>query len=117
MSPRLRVSADPAQLSQVFLNLISNAIKFSRRGGRIWIEAEAQGDLIRVAVRDAGPGIAPEDQAKIFERFNNRDARAGGTGLGLSICRQILEAHGGRIWVESERNKGASLIFTLARAK
>ncbi len=116
----LRVSADRTMLAQVLQNLLSNAIKFSPVGERIMILAEACGDDALVAVVDRGPGIAPEHLPRIFERFNRASkdgpARAEGTGLGLSIVKQIVEAHRGRIWVESARGQGTRFRFTLPRA-
>jgi two-component system, OmpR family, phosphate regulon sensor histidine kinase PhoR len=109
------VKADPDRIEQVLVNLIHNAIKFTAPGGEIVIDARPQGDFVAFTVRDTGSGIPPEALTRIFERFYKADrARAGGgTGLGLSIARHIIEAHGGRIWAESEVGKGSTFYFTL----
>ncbi len=105
---------DERRLAQVLLNLVGNAIKFTERG-EVRIAAGAAGDAFVVAVSDTGPGIAPADQQRIFEEFQQADSsstrRKGGTGLGLSIARRIVELHGGRLWVESALGRGAT--FTL----
>ena len=107
---------DGRRLSQVLLNLVGNAIKFTDKG-EVAIRASAANGAFTVAVCDTGPGIAPADQAKIFEEFQQADSsitrKKGGTGLGLSIAKRIIEMHGGRIWVESEPGKGSTFYFTL----
>jgi GAF domain-containing protein len=107
---------DGRRLSQVLLNLVGNAIKFTDKG-EVAIRASATNGAFTVAVCDTGPGIAPNDQAKIFEEFQQADSsitrKKGGTGLGLSIAKRIIEMHGGRIWVESEPGKGSTFYFTL----
>jgi PAS domain S-box-containing protein len=105
---------DSDQILRVLSNLLSNAIKFSPKGAVIELAAERQGDEVRVAVRDHGYGIDPEDLAHVFERY--WQARSGdrrGAGLGLPIARAIVEAHGGRIWAESRRGEGSIFVFTL----
>jgi GAF domain-containing protein len=107
---------DGRRLSQVLLNLVGNAIKFTDKG-EVAIRASATNGAFTVAVCDTGPGIAADDQAKIFEEFQQADSsitrKKGGTGLGLSIAKRIIEMHGGRIWVESEPGKGSTFYFTL----
>jgi len=107
---------DGRRLSQVLLNLVGNAIKFTDKG-EVAIRASAANGAFTVAVCDTGPGIAPADQVKIFEEFQQADSsitrKKGGTGLGLSIAKRIIEMHGGRIWVESEAGKGSTFYFTL----
>jgi signal transduction histidine kinase len=107
---------DERRLSQVLLNLVGNAIKFTDRG-EVKIDASAANGTFTVAVRDTGPGIAPADQAKIFEEFQQADnsstRQKGGTGLGLAIAKRIIEMHGGRIWVESTPGQGSTFSFTL----
>ena len=108
------VAADSARLLQVLSNLVGNAIKFTPPGGRVWIEVEPMGDEVRVAVSDTGPGIPAEQLPHIFGQFwqgNRTDRR--GIGLGLAIAKGIVEAHGGRIWVESQVGEGSRFIFTL----
>lgn len=109
------VRVDREKIEQVLVNLIQNAIKFTPRGGEITVSARAKADDIVFSVSDTGIGIAGEDMERIFERFYKVDkARTGGgTGLGLSIAKQIVEAHGGRIWVESSEGKGSTFYFTI----
>jgi PAS domain S-box-containing protein len=112
--PTVKVVAD--RIRQVFTNLISNALKFTAEGGRIWIDSRVEGGEIVVSVNDTGIGIARESRETIFEKFHQlgtAEVREGGTGLGLTICRQIIENHGGRIWVESELGEGSHFFFTL----
>src|SRR6266508_4661771 len=101
----------PTRLSQVLLNLVGNAIKFTDVG-EVRIEARQEAGEFVVSVTDSGPGIAPENQAAIFEEFQQADTSStrekGGTGLGLSIAKRIVEMHGGRIWVESEVGRGST---------
>jgi GAF domain-containing protein len=107
---------DGRRLSQVLLNLVGNAIKFTDKG-EVAIRASVTNGAFTVAVCDTGPGISADDQAKIFEEFQQADSsitrKKGGTGLGLSIAKRIIEMHGGRIWVESEPGKGSTFYFTL----
>jgi len=107
---------DERRLTQVLLNLVGNAIKFTDQG-EVVIAASAGDGSFKVAVRDTGPGIAPEDQNKIFEEFQQADnsitKTKGGTGLGLAIARRIMEMHGGKLWVESEVGHGATFTFML----
>jgi len=104
------------RLGQVLANLLHNAIKFSPNGGPVEIRLEPVPEGIRIAVRDEGIGIPRDAQARIFERFYKVDRarpRGGGTGLGLAIARHIVEAHGGRIWVESEEGRGSTFFVLL----
>jgi two-component system phosphate regulon sensor histidine kinase PhoR len=113
--PELR--ADESRLEQVLVNLIHNAVKFTRPGGEVVLLGEAEPGVIRFSVKDTGIGIPADDVPRIFERFYRVDrARAGkGTGLGLSIARHIVEAHGGAIWVESIEGQGSTFFFTIPR--
>ena len=112
------VLADPARIQQVLSNLVGNAIKFTPPGGRIVVSAEALGEpVVRFAVVDSGPGIAPEQLPHVFGRYwqaNRADRR--GIGLGLAIAKGLVEAHGGRIWVESQVGAGSKFYFTLPAA-
>ncbi len=110
-----KVSADAIRLEQVLVNLIHNAVKFTRPGGEIFLIAEPTERAVRFAVRDTGTGIPADDLPRIFERFykSDRSRSGGGTGLGLSIARHIVEAHGGRIWAESREGEGSTFFFTL----
>ena len=109
------IIADPDRISQVLLNLIHNAIKFTPSGGHIQVSAWQDGDKVVFRVADSGVGISPGEINRIFERFYKADrARAGGgTGLGLSISRHMVEAHGGKIWAESEEDSGSRFFFTI----
>ncbi|MBI3763855.1 MAG: response regulator [Chloroflexi bacterium] len=113
------IPADEERLSQVFDNLLGNAIKFSPNGGRIVVRVADAGAALRVEVRDSGIGISPDKLGKVFGRFYQVDGSAtrrfGGTGLGLAICKEIVDAHGGKIWAESEPGKGSSFFFTLPK--
>ncbi|MCX5789443.1 MAG: PAS domain S-box protein [Elusimicrobia bacterium] len=109
------VSCDKDKITQVLVNLVDNAIKYSRQGSVI-VATEAADGGVKVSVVDQGPGIRREDQGKIFEAFvrlSEGTRRREGTGLGLAICRRIVESHGGRIWIESEEGSGAAFNFTL----
>ncbi|BFM41015.1 GAF domain-containing protein [Synechocystis sp. LKSZ1] len=110
------VLVDENRILQVLLNLLSNAIKFTEQG-IVRCCAEQQGDVLQVTVADSGRGIPKTEQAKIFDPFyqggNVLTNKPQGTGLGLPICRQIIEHHGGQIWVESEPGQGSQFHFTL----
>jgi signal transduction histidine kinase/HAMP domain-containing protein len=109
--------ADPRRIEQVLHNLIMNAIKYSPEGTSVHVRVERRGGDILVAVRDQGIGIAPEHLDHVFERFYRVEGalarQTGGSGLGLPICRGIVDAHGGRIWVESQVGKGSIFSFSL----
>ena len=109
------VRADASRLEQVLVNLIHNAVKFTRPGGEVVLSSRAEGNFVCFEVQDTGAGIPQEDLERIFERFYKSDpARSGGgTGLGLSIARHIVEAHGGNIWAESVDGRGSTLFFTI----
>src|SRR5262249_42201064 len=111
---------DEQRLTQVLLNLVGNAIKFTDTG-EVRVTAKAVNGQFNVSVTDTGPGIPEEHQARIFEQFHQVDSSntkaKGGTGLGLAIAKQIVEMHGGRIWVESTLGKGSTFQMELpARA-
>ncbi len=111
---------DRDKVMQVFSNVLNNAIKYTLSGGKVEISAALEGETIRVLVADDGVGIPPEDLQRVFERFyrveKTRSRDFGGSGLGLSIARKVVEAHGGRIWIESEPGSGTKVWFTLPRA-
>ena len=111
------IVADERKVKQILLNLLSNAVKFTPEGGRVSVTATAAEDGITIAVSDTGIGIAPEDQATIFEEFRQvgrEDARKQeGTGLGLTLAKKFVELHGGRIWVKSQVGQGSTFSFTL----
>jgi signal transduction histidine kinase len=111
------VAVDTPRMSQVLSNLLRNAIKFTPTEGAIRISAHLQEDCIVVSVTDSGPGIPAEHLSKIFDRFwRVPGTRKQGTGLGLSIAKGIVEAHGGKIWAESELGQGSSFFFTVPLA-
>ncbi|MBI2186132.1 MAG: response regulator [Acidobacteria bacterium] len=112
------VLADRDRLSRVFSNLLSNAIKFTPRDGRITLTTAREGAAVRISVTDTGPGIPVDERARLFDRFAHppRPRPGGGTGLGLTIARGIVEAHGGRIEVESEVGTGSTFHVTLPAA-
>ena len=107
---------DPLRLRQVLTNLVSNAVKFTSRGG-VTVEVGAASDRIRMAVRDTGIGLDAAQQSAVFAKFAQADAsttrRYGGTGLGLAICRELAALMGGRVWVESEQGVGSAFHFEL----
>ena len=111
------IVADERKVKQILLNLLSNAVKFTPEGGRVGLTATAADGVITIAVSDTGIGIAPEDQAAIFEEFRQvgrDDARKQeGTGLGLTLAKKFVELHGGRIWVQSQVGQGSTFSFTL----
>lgn len=110
------VYADPARISQVIVNLISNAVRFTA-DGVITISASKENDKILIHVADTGIGIATERLPHIFERYGKKQKSGGGqdtgTGLGLYICKHIVEQHGGKIWIKSEEGNGTDLFFTV----
>ena len=111
------IVADERKVKQILLNLLSNAVKFTPEGGRVGLTATAADGVVTIAVSDTGIGIAPEDQAAIFEEFRQvgrDDARKQeGTGLGLTLAKKFVELHGGRIWVQSQVGQGSTFSFTL----
>jgi signal transduction histidine kinase len=108
---------DERKIKQILLNLLSNAVKFTPEGGRIGINASQADGAVEISVTDTGIGIAPEDQARIFEEFRQVGTdyahKTEGTGLGLTLAKKFVELHGGKIWVESEVGKGSTFTFTL----
>jgi two-component sensor histidine kinase len=121
VEPLLRVHVDSNLIIRVFVNLLTNAIKYSPAEGTVTMYAEKQKDTIKVAVRDTGKGIPANQIHTIFERFGQVQARSAGvarsTGLGLTFCKMVVEAHSMEIWAESEYGKGATFFFTLPCSK
>jgi PAS domain S-box-containing protein len=108
------VAVDTQRIGQVLSNLVGNAIKFTPEGGKIRVSARQQDNQVVVSVTDTGPGIPSEHLAKVFDWFwQAQGSKRTGSGLGLSIAKGIVEAHGGKIWAESELGKGTSFSFTL----
>jgi signal transduction histidine kinase len=115
------IVADERKLKQILINLLTNAVKFSRAGGRVEVVVSEFADATTICVRDNGIGIAPEDQAAIFEEFRQLHrpgaGRHEGTGLGLSLVKRFVELHGGTIVVQSDAGNGAAFTFTLPRRR
>jgi signal transduction histidine kinase len=109
------VMVDGEMIRRVLINLLENAIKYTPQGSRIEVGAQPQGEVVQIWVQDGGPGIPPAEQERIFDKFTRLRSAAGqhGFGLGLAYCRLAVEAHGGRIWVESQPDQGACFRFTL----
>jgi NtrC-family two-component system sensor histidine kinase KinB len=109
------VEMDVDMIRRVLINLLENAIKYTRSGDWIAVTASQDDGLMVVSVEDSGPGISAKDSERIFQKFTRlqREGRSKGLGLGLAFCRLAVEAHGGKIWVESEEGKGSTFTFTL----
>ena len=116
-----RVPADQRRVEQVLNNLLSNALKFTPQTGEIEIGASSSETDVKIWVRDTGAGIAAEEMGDLFQKYkqtaSGRISEHKGTGLGLVICKMIVEAHGGKIWAESEQGNGAKFVFTLPAAQ
>ncbi len=123
---KVTLECDPDRLTQVLTNLAGNAMKFTPEGGAITIDVkdgvkdnDIQGECVEIGIRDTGIGIAPEDQARIFQKFEqvslNQPKGVSSTGLGLTIVKEIVELHGGKIWVESQSGKGSRFAFRLPK--
>jgi signal transduction histidine kinase len=112
------VLADDTRVDHVFSNLLSNALRYTPPGGRVRVSAAAEPEFVRFTVEDTGPGIPRQYLARVFERFFRVPGQSSGTGagLGLAIAREIVEAHGGTIGVDSDEGQGARFTFTLRRA-
>jgi two-component system phosphate regulon sensor histidine kinase PhoR len=119
VAPALIAPCDLDEIAQVLVNLIDNAIKYTPRGGNVWVTAKDEPSDVVFSVRDTGIGILRQDIPRLFERFYRADkarSRAsGGTGLGLSIVKHIVERHGGNVWVESEYNQGSTFAFSIPK--
>ena len=110
------VTGDERRIRQVIFNLLSNAVKFTPADGSVDVRSAQLNGEVRVSVADTGPGIAAEDQERIFEEFQQTEVgvrQREGTGLGLALSKRLVELHGGRIWVESEPGHGSTFVFTL----
>jgi NtrC-family two-component system sensor histidine kinase KinB len=114
-----RVLADAGRLKRVLLNFIDNALRYTAAGTSVTVAARAADDGVCVSVSDQGPGLSPEDAARVFEKFYRGRApiteRSRGSGLGLSIAKGIVEAHGGRLWLESPPGQGATFRFWIPK--
>jgi signal transduction histidine kinase len=110
------VMGDEKRLHQVLTNLIANAIKFTPSGGDISASLDISGRDLQISIRDDGPGIEPELATRLFQRYQRADANVAGSGLGLMIVREIVEAHGGTVGVESSPGAGARFWLRLPRS-
>jgi signal transduction histidine kinase len=112
-------NADRDKISQVLVNLVSNALKYTLAGGKVLIEARETADEVFVSVSDTGIGIPEDDLPYIFERFyrtdKSRSRATGGSGIGLTVAKSIVDAHGGRITVESKPNRGSTFTVSLPK--
>jgi two-component system phosphate regulon sensor histidine kinase PhoR len=119
--PFPEIIADEDKVDQILTNLLSNAVKYSPEGGVVTVDAKDSGDYVTISISDQGIGIPADQIDKIFMRFHrvdNRDTRqAGGTGIGLYLVKHLVEAHRGRISVQSEMGKGSTFIFTLPKTQ
>jgi len=115
------VRADRQKFEEILINLIDNAIKYSPESTPVRVSARVTGDELEIAVADRGFGIAPDDAAELFQKFQRITTPAtrdiGGTGLGLYIVKGLVEAHGGRVWVESVPGAGSTFAFTMPRVR
>jgi signal transduction histidine kinase len=111
------VSADKNMLSTIVRNLVSNSIKFTKPGGKITVASKLVDDYVEISISDTGVGMRKEDLEKLFKLdktiSTKGTANEEGTGLGLLLCKEMINQHGGKIWVESELGKGTTFIFTL----
>ncbi len=110
---------DDTQVDRIFINLISNAIKFTPEGGTIIVDAHLDNGTVKVEVADTGIGISQKDCAQLFDEFyrvdNPINQKVKGTGLGLPLAKKIVEAHSGRIWITSKLGEGTTFHFTLPK--
>jgi len=115
-----RVKIDAKRIRQVLDNLLDNAVKYSPQGTEVLVSAKQAGREMVISVADQGLGIPADELSKVFDRMYRIEQRltpgVDGIGLGLSICQRLVEAHGGRIWVDSEKGKGSTFHFTIPMA-
>lgn len=113
------IFADKDKMSQVIINLLSNALKYTQEGGKVEISAKSKGDVLEIRVKDNGQGIPEEDLPFVFERLyradKSRNRKTGGAGIGLTIAKTIVEAHNGHIEVYSKINEGTEFLITLPK--
>jgi signal transduction histidine kinase len=114
------IRGDATLLTQVLVNLLSNAVKYTPEGGKVSVAASPQDGSLQIEVQDTGQGIPAEAVPNLFDRFYRvpgSEVEIEGSGLGLSIVKSIVEKHGGRVWAESELDKGSTFAFTVPRAQ
>jgi two-component system sensor histidine kinase BaeS len=118
---RVQANLDPIRFSQVLMNILDNALRYTPKEGRVAISTKQNANLVEINIQDSGDGVTPEDAAHLFDRFYRADASrtrdAGGSGLGLAIAKSIVEMHKGKIWAESEKGKGLKVIIQLPVSK
>jgi signal transduction histidine kinase len=118
---RIALHADRVRFKEVLYNLLSNAVKFTHEGGRIQVEAAIEDSVAEISVSDTGVGIPAAEHGPVFDKFYQAGSTTRGlkegTGLGLAISKQLVEAHGGRIWLRSEPDKGSRFAFTMPLTK
>jgi signal transduction histidine kinase len=107
------ITADPERIHQVVVNLLANAVRFTPPGGRVSVSAELGADTVTVRVTDTGVGIPADLVSKIFDPYEQAHHGRGGSGVGLTVVRGLVEAHGGRVWAESDEGRGSCFTFTL----
>jgi two-component system sensor histidine kinase BaeS len=114
----VKVEGDPGRLGQVVTNLLTNALKFTRSGGRVTLAVHPQGELARLSITDTGPGIPAEELPHVFERFwrGSRAAAVSGSGIGLAVVSELVRAHSGRVEVSSREREGTTFTVLLPRA-
>lgn len=115
----LTANLDPSRFAQVLNNILDNALRHTREGGRVELKTQLAENRIQLSVKDSGEGVASEEAAHLFDRFyradQSRNRNDGGSGLGLAIAKSIVEMHGGRIWAESEKGKGLKVVIELPK--
>ncbi len=115
------ITADPLRVERILYNLLDNAAKYSPAGTQIKVSVSTEPECVVIGVNDKGEGLSPSEQTRIFDPFqrleNTRPDKARGAGLGLMVCRRLVEAHGGRIWIESKKGKGSTFFFSLPRRR
>jgi two-component system phosphate regulon sensor histidine kinase PhoR len=116
LASNLVLEGDETKLTWALSNLVANALRYTPRGGRIHVTTSASGDMVHVSVHDTGPGIPLEQQERIFERFTQLPGDSGAAGLGLAIVRDIVQAHGGRVHLESAPGAGTRFTLELPRS-
>jgi two-component system sensor histidine kinase BaeS len=116
---RVKANLDPIRFSQVLMNILDNALRYTPEEGHVAISIKQDGERVEINIQDSGGGVTPEDAAHLFDRFyradasRTRDSEAGGSGLGLAIAKSIVEMHKGKIWAESEKGKGLKVIIQI----
>lgn len=118
---KIPICVDRNRMMQILINLLSNALKFTPSGGKVTVDVKEEGDKVFIIVKDTGIGIPASERQKVFERFyrvdKSRSRKSGGSGIGLTIVKKLVEAHEGTVDIQSDREKGTSVIITLKKIK